>query len=225
MLRRLLWICLPLGGDIIQEKNNTKKKHENPLRVRKVARQLAERHSKKKPVQSHAVLLVYICTLLYYEFKKWKPLFLGQKLPKKAKKLEVTDYSITRCGFSHFFLVSILYIKFWAVCCFVLPSEWVKSISMYNSKPLSLFVHNNVKCTYLQSSALLFFLGEIGFTWRLLQKISSYWYRKSWIGKPLPLCIVVPSLPKALLLLLGRFLLLMLLLPFLVKKNMIMQYL
>ena len=115
-----------------------------------------------------------------------------------AKKLEVTDYSITRCGFSHFFLVSILYtIKFWAVCCFVLPSEWVKSISMYNSKPLSLFVHNNVKCTYLQSSALLFFLGEIGFTWRLLQKISSYWYRKSWIGKPLPLCIVVPSLPKA----------------------------
>ena len=136
-----------------------------------------------------------------------------------AKKLEVTDYSITRCGFSHFFLVSILYIKFWAVCCFVLPSEWVKSISMYNSKPLSLFVHNNVKCTYLQSSALLFFLGEIGFTWRLLQKISSYWYRKSWIGKPLPLCIVVPSLPKALLLLLGRFLLLMLLLPFLVKKK------
>ena len=126
--------------------------------------------------------------------------------------------------FFTFFLVSILYIKFWAVCCCVLPSEWVKSISTYNSKPLSLFVHNNVKCTYLQSSALLFFLGEIGFTWRLLQKISSYWYRKSWIGKPLPLCIVVPSLPKALplLLLLGRFLLLMLLLPFLWKKNMIM---
>ena len=178
---------------------------------------------KKKPVQSHAVLLVYICTLLYYEFKKWKTSIFGPTITKKkAKKLEVTDYSITRCGFSHFFLVSILYIKFWAVCCFVLPSEWVKSISMYNSKPLSLFVHNNVKCTYLQSSALLFFLGEIGFTWRLLQKISSYWYRKSWIGKPLPLCIVVPSLPKALLLLLGRFLLLMLLLPFLVKKNMIM---
>ena len=75
---------------------------------------------------------------------------------------------------------------------------WVSKEHKYNSKPLSLFVHNNVKCTYLQSSALLFFLGEIGFTWRLLQKISSYWYRKSWIGKPLPLCIVVPSLPKAL---------------------------
>ena len=150
--------------------------------------------------------------------KSGKPLFLGQK---------TGGYRLqhNQMWFFTFFLVSILKIKFWAVCCFVLPSEWVKSISMYNSKPLSLFVHNNVKCTYLQSSALLFFLGEIGFTWRLLQKISSYWYRKSWIGKPLPLCIVVPSLPKALLLLLGRFLLLMLLLPFLVKKNMIMQYL
>ena len=110
-------------------------------------------------------------------------------------------------------------------CVLFCAAIWVSKEHKYNSKPLSLFVHNNVKCTYLQSSALLFFLGEIGFTWRLLQKISSYWYRKSWIGKPLPLCIVVPSLPKALLLLLGRFLLLMLLLPFLVKKNMIMQYL
>ena len=147
--------------------------------------------------------------------KSGKPLFLGQK---------TGGYRLqhNQMWFFTFFLVSIiLYIKFWAVCCCVLPSEWVKSISTTLNHSHFLFTTMWSVLTY-SLVLYFFFLGEIGFTWRLLQKISSYWYRKSWIGKPLPLCIVVPSLPKALLLLLGRFLLLMLLLPFLVKKNMIM---
>ena len=147
--------------------------------------------------------------------KSGKPLFLGQKTG--GYRLQHNQMWF----FTFFSCIHFIYYKILS-CVLFCAAIWVSKEHKYNSKPLSLFVHNNVKCTYLQSSALLFFLGEIGFTWRLLQKISSYWYRKSWIGKPLPLCIVVPSLPKALLLLLGRFLLLMLLLPFLVKKNMIM---
>ena len=58
-----------------------------------------------------------------------KPLFLGQQLPKKGQKTGGYRLQHNQMWFFTFFLVSILYIKFWAVCCFVLPSEWVKSIS------------------------------------------------------------------------------------------------
>ena len=141
---------------LFKKKIIQKKKHENPLRVRKVARQLAERHSKKnqcRAMLSYWYIFAHCSTM---NLKSGKPLFLGQKTGGyRLQHNQMWFFTFFSC--IHFIYKILSCVLF---CAAIRVSKEHK----YNSKPLSLFVHNNVKCTYLQSSALLFFLGEIGFT-------------------------------------------------------------